>query len=102
MLTNEYTKISISVIYKISQELGYDFFAMYACVGLFCQLFLILYSATELCSLMKLATRYRNPCIPFETHFRSAEEMFSLFIAIAFTVESMRALHNSQYPPFPP
>ncbi|KJH45726.1 sodium bicarbonate transporter-like protein 11 domain protein [Dictyocaulus viviparus] len=69
------------VIYKISEELGYDFFAMYACVGLFCQLFLVLYSATELCSLMKLATR-------------SAEEMFSLFIAIAFTVESVRAIHN--------
>lgn len=48
---------TLSVIFKISQELGYDFFAMYACVGLFCQLFLVLYSATELCSLMKLATR---------------------------------------------
>jgi len=28
-------------------------------------------------------------------HFRSAEEMFSLFIAIAFTVESIRAIHTS-------
>uniref|UniRef100_A0A1I7XHB8 HCO3_cotransp domain-containing protein n=1 Tax=Heterorhabditis bacteriophora TaxID=37862 RepID=A0A1I7XHB8_HETBA len=81
LLTTVPLAIYIKVIYKISQELGYDFFAMYACVGLFCQLFLVLYSATELCSLMKLATR-------------SAEEMFSLFIAIAFTVESIRAIHN--------
>lgn len=55
---------------------------MYACVGIWCQFFLIVYAATELCSLMKLATR-------------SAEEMFSLFIAIAFTVESIRAIHTS-------
>ncbi|ETN74659.1 sodium bicarbonate transporter-like protein 11 domain protein [Necator americanus] len=81
LLTTVPLAIYIKVIYKISEELGYDFFAMYACVGLFCQLFLVLYSATELCSLMKLATR-------------SAEEMFSLFIAIAFTVESIRAIHN--------
>ncbi|EGT48360.1 hypothetical protein CAEBREN_16800 [Caenorhabditis brenneri] len=82
LLTTVPLAIYIKVIYKISQELGYDFLAMYACVGLFCQMFLILYSATELCSLMKFATR-------------SAEEMFSLFIAIAFTVESIRAIHNS-------
>lgn len=50
-------KNPVLVIYKISQELGYDFFAMYACVGLFCQMFLIIYAGTELCSLMKLATR---------------------------------------------
>ncbi|WKX97955.1 hypothetical protein Q1695_013564 [Nippostrongylus brasiliensis] len=81
LLTTVPLAIYIKVIWKISQELGYDFFAMYACVGLFCQFFLVLYSATELCSLMKLATR-------------SAEEMFSLFIAIAFTVESIRAIHN--------
>ncbi|KAJ1373975.1 Phosphoenolpyruvate-dependent sugar phosphotransferase system, EIIA 2 [Parelaphostrongylus tenuis] len=81
LLTTVPLAIYIKVIYKISEELGYDFFAMYACVGLFCQMFLVLYSATELCSLMKLATR-------------SAEEMFSLFIAIAFTVESIRAIHN--------
>ncbi|PIO75960.1 HCO3- transporter family protein [Teladorsagia circumcincta] len=84
LLTTVPLAIYIKVIFKISQELGYDFFAMYACVGLFCQMFLVLYSATELCSLMKLATR-------------SAEEMFSLFIAIAFTVESIRAIHNSEY-----
>ncbi|CAJ0586588.1 unnamed protein product, partial [Mesorhabditis spiculigera] len=82
LLTTVPLAIYIKVIYRIAQSLGYDFFAMYACVGIFCQLFLILYSATEVCSLMKLATR-------------SAEEMFSLFIAIAFIVESVRAVHAS-------
>ncbi|CAG9530637.1 unnamed protein product [Cercopithifilaria johnstoni] len=82
LLTTVPLAIYIKVIYKIAEELGYDFFAMYACVGLWCQFFLILYASTDMCSLMKLATR-------------SAEEMFSLFIAIAFTVESIRALHTS-------
>ena len=57
LLTTVPLAIYIKVIYRISQDLGYDFFAMYACVGLFCQMFLILYSFTELCNLMKLATR---------------------------------------------
>ncbi|CAI5443481.1 unnamed protein product [Caenorhabditis angaria] len=82
LLTTVPLAIYIKVIHKISKELGYSFLAMYALVGVFCQCFLVLYSATELCSLMKFATR-------------SAEEMFSLFIAIAFTVESLRALSNS-------
>ncbi|CAK5089092.1 unnamed protein product [Meloidogyne enterolobii] len=82
LLTTVPLAIYIKVIYRISESLGYDFFAMYACVGLWCQFFLVIYAATELCSLMKLATR-------------SAEEMFSLFIAIAFAVESVRAIHTS-------
>ncbi|VDK21630.1 unnamed protein product, partial [Anisakis simplex] len=57
LLTTVPLAIYIKVIYKISQELGYDFFAMYACVGLWCQFFLIVYASTEMCSLMKLATR---------------------------------------------
>ena len=57
LLTTVPLAIYIKVIYRISESLGYDFFAMYACVGIWCQLFLIFYSATELCSLMKLATR---------------------------------------------
>uniref|UniRef100_A0A7E4VBW0 HCO3_cotransp domain-containing protein n=1 Tax=Panagrellus redivivus TaxID=6233 RepID=A0A7E4VBW0_PANRE len=82
LLTTVPLAIYIKVIFKIAEELGYDFFAMYACVGIFCQMFLIIYAILELCNLMKLATR-------------SAEEMFSLFIAIAFIVESFRAVHDS-------
>ncbi|CAD5209194.1 unnamed protein product [Bursaphelenchus okinawaensis] len=82
LLTTVPLAIYIKVIYRISESLNYDFYAMYACVGLSCQMFLILYACTELCSFMKLATR-------------SAEEMFSLFIAIAFTVESFRAIHHT-------
>ncbi|KAH7724619.1 anion exchange protein-like [Aphelenchoides avenae] len=82
LLTTVPLAIYIKVIYRISEALGYDFFAMYACVGLWCQFFLVIYASTELCSFMKLATR-------------SAEEMFSLFIAIAFTVEGIRAIHIS-------
>uniref|UniRef100_A0A914UP64 Bicarbonate transporter-like transmembrane domain-containing protein n=1 Tax=Plectus sambesii TaxID=2011161 RepID=A0A914UP64_9BILA len=82
LLTTVPLAIYIKVIFKISEELGYNFFAMYACVGLWCQFFLVIYAVTEMCSIMKFATR-------------SAEEMFSLFMAIAFTVESFRAIHHS-------
>ena len=40
LLTTVPLAIYIKVIYRISEALGYDFFAMYACVGLWCQLFL--------------------------------------------------------------
>ncbi|VDD97790.1 unnamed protein product [Enterobius vermicularis] len=50
--------IYIKVIYRISVDFGYDFFALYCCVGLWCQIFLMIYASTELCSLMKLATRF--------------------------------------------
>ena len=53
-------RMNFTVIYKISEELNYDFFAMYACVGLWCQFFLVIYSVTELCSIMKFATRYHR------------------------------------------
>uniref|UniRef100_A0A1I8F136 Bicarbonate transporter-like transmembrane domain-containing protein n=1 Tax=Wuchereria bancrofti TaxID=6293 RepID=A0A1I8F136_WUCBA len=53
LLTTVPLAIYIKVIYKIAEELGYDFFAMYACVGLWCQLFLILYASTDMCSFKK-------------------------------------------------
>ena len=40
LLTTVPLAIYIKVIYRISEALSYDFFAMYACVGLWCQLFL--------------------------------------------------------------
>ena len=57
LLTTVPLAIYIKVIYRIAEDLGYDFYAMYACVGLSCQFFLIVYACTELCSFMKLATR---------------------------------------------
>lgn len=73
----------ITVIYRISEDYNLDFFAMYACVGLWAQFFLILYANTELSNIMRFATR-------------STEEIFSLFISLAFIVEAFKALHYSK------
>jgi sodium borate transporter 11 len=71
------------VIYKISVEFNVDFFPMYACSGLWCQFFLIIYAFTELSNVMRYATR-------------STEEIFSLFIGVAFVVESFKAMQQSE------
>lgn len=75
---------------------------MYACVGLWCQAFIILYASTELSNIMKWATRCLKLINKFDCHeklinSRSAEEIFSLFIAIAFIVEAFKALHLSEW-----
>ena len=71
------------MIYRISVEFHIEFFPMYACTGLWCQFFLILYACTELSNVMRYATR-------------STEEIFSLFIGVAFVVESLKAMQQSE------
>ena len=63
--------------------MGWDFYETYACVGLWCQFFLIVYSFTELSNVMRYATR-------------STEEIFSLFICVAFIVEAFKAMKQSE------
>uniref|UniRef100_A0A5S6Q9G3 HCO3_cotransp domain-containing protein n=1 Tax=Trichuris muris TaxID=70415 RepID=A0A5S6Q9G3_TRIMR len=82
LLTTVPLSIYVKIIYQISREFELEFFALYACVGLWCQFFLVLYAGTELSNVMKWATR-------------STEEIFSIFIAIAFVVESLKALSNN-------
>ncbi|UXI18098.1 rapamycin-insensitive companion of mTOR-like [Sarcoptes scabiei] len=65
------------VIYNICEDFQLDFYAMYACVGLWNTFFLMLYAVFDLSKLMKWCTR-------------STEEIFSLFISIAFAVDAGR------------
>ncbi|KAI2809354.1 hypothetical protein BLOT_000502 [Blomia tropicalis] len=65
------------VIYNICEDFQLDFYAMYACVGLWNTVFLILYAVFDVSKLMKWCTR-------------STEEIFSLFISIAFAVDAGR------------
>nr|XP_046909383.1 LOW QUALITY PROTEIN: solute carrier family 4 member 11-like [Dermatophagoides farinae] len=67
----------IKVIYNICEDFQLDFHAMYACVGLWNTFFLVLYAVFDLSKLMKWCTR-------------STEEIFSLFISIAFAVDAGR------------
>ena len=65
------------MIYSICEDFELNFFAFYACVGLWSTFFLILYSLFDLSRLMKWSTR-------------STEEIFALFISIAFCVDTGR------------
>lgn len=66
-----------TVIYNICEDFQLDFYAMYACVGLWNTFFLIVYAVFDVSKLMKWCTR-------------STEEIFSLFISIAFAVDAGR------------
>ncbi|GMR43552.1 hypothetical protein PMAYCL1PPCAC_13746, partial [Pristionchus mayeri] len=70
--------IYIHVIYNIAESTGWPFFRLYTCVGLWCQVFLILAAIFQAADLIKFTRR-------------STEEMFSLFIATALTYKAIHA-----------
>ncbi|XP_071952176.1 solute carrier family 4 member 11-like [Antedon mediterranea] len=82
LLTTAPLTLYIKVIYNICEDLELNFFAMYACVGLWNAFFLFIYSVVDASLLIKWSTR-------------STEEIFSLFISVAFSVDAFKDLaHN--------
>ncbi|XP_052274029.1 solute carrier family 4 member 11-like [Dreissena polymorpha] len=77
LLTTAPLALFTKIIYSVSQDFGLNFDAMFACVGLWNALFLVVYSVTNLSNLMKFSTR-------------STEEIFSLFITFAFSADAIR------------
>ncbi|XP_048774701.1 solute carrier family 4 member 11-like [Ostrea edulis] len=77
LLTTAPLALYTKIIYSISQDFDINFQAFYACVGLWNSFFLFLYSAFDLSVLMKWSTR-------------SSEEIFALFISIAFCVDAFK------------
>jgi len=73
--------IYIKVIYSISEQYGMDFHTFYAMTGLWNCLFLVIFAFTGLSKLMKYCSR-------------STEEIFGLFICIAFCVDAIKFLYN--------
>ncbi|XP_064608647.1 solute carrier family 4 member 11-like [Liolophura sinensis] len=82
LLTTAPLALYTKIIYSISEDFDLDFRAMFCMVGLWNTFFLILYSVFGLSVLMKFSTR-------------SSEEIFALFISIAFSVDAFKDLaHN--------
>ncbi|XP_064477562.1 solute carrier family 4 member 11-like isoform X2 [Ornithodoros turicata] len=77
LMTTAPLSLYIKVIYNICEDFDLDFYAMYACVGLWNTFFLVLFSVCDASKLMKWCTR-------------STEEIFALFISIAFCVDAGR------------
>ncbi|XP_076308808.1 solute carrier family 4 member 11-like [Tachypleus tridentatus] len=72
----------IKVIYSICEDFHLNFYAMYACVGLWNTFFLIIYALCDASKLMMFSTR-------------STEEIFALFISIAFCVDAGRDVYKN-------
>ncbi|XP_070563551.1 solute carrier family 4 member 11-like isoform X2 [Ptychodera flava] len=84
LLTTAPLALYIKIIYSVAEDFDLDFFSVYACVGIWNSCFLILYSLTGASKLMKWSTR-------------STEEIFAVFIAIAFCVDALKELaHDFQ------
>nr|CAH8870010.1 unnamed protein product [Trichobilharzia regenti] len=72
----------IKIIYTISQTYNTNFYAMYACIGLFNSLFLIIYSFCGFSRWMKWSTR-------------STEEIFAMFVSMAFVYDAGNDLYTT-------
>ena len=75
-------EISLSLTdYLHFQEHDMDFYALYTSVGLWNAVYVIMYAITNATKLMKYSTR-------------STEEIFALFICIAFTVDAFKDAYS--------
>lgn len=79
LLTTAPLALYIKVIYNISADFDLDFLALYSCTGLWNSFFLFVYSTFGLSQIMKWSTR-------------STEEIFALFISLAFTVDAVSSI----------
>lgn len=79
LLTTAPLALYIKVIYNISEDFDLDFFALYSCTGLWNSFFILIYSTFGLSQIMKWSTR-------------STEEIFALFITLAFTVDAVSSI----------
>ena len=73
----------VSVIKNICDDFSLDFFSMYCAVGLWNSFFIMIYSVFDVSRLMRWSTR-------------STEEIFALFISIAFCVDASRDTYHSE------
>ncbi|XP_014662386.1 PREDICTED: sodium bicarbonate transporter-like protein 11 [Priapulus caudatus] len=80
LLTTAPLALYMKVIYNISKQFDVEFYDMYACVGFFNSFFLILFSL------------FNGSNIIIKWSTRSTEEIFALFISIAFSVDAFRAI----------
>ncbi|XP_070195670.1 solute carrier family 4 member 11-like isoform X2 [Littorina saxatilis] len=87
LLTTAPLALYTKIIFSISEDFDLNFNAMFACVGLWNAFFLLIYSFFDVSKLMRWSSR-------------STEEIFSLFITFAFSVDAIKdtiANFNTNY-----
>ncbi|XP_069693692.1 solute carrier family 4 member 11-like [Periplaneta americana] len=75
LLTTAPLALYIKIIHTVCEDFNLEFFAVYGCVGLWNSFFLIIYSLFDVSRIMHWCTR-------------STEEIFALFISVAFCVDA--------------
>ena len=90
------------VIYGLCDTYGLNFRDTYALVGLWSSFFLIIYSVFGVSKIMKWSTRFErnskennDELVAFSS--RSTEEIFALFVSIAFVVDASTHLYKSRF-----
>eukprot|EP01135_Chromosphaera_perkinsii_P003551 Nk52_evm9s248 gene=Nk52_evmTU9s248 len=79
LLSTAPLSLYIKVIYNVALDNDISFTSLYAWVGIWNMIFLVLYAFSGISSLMRLSTQ-------------GSEEAFALFISVAFTYDSVKAL----------
>ncbi|PAA92395.1 hypothetical protein BOX15_Mlig031769g1 [Macrostomum lignano] len=82
MLTTAPLALYTHIIFELSQNHGLDFFAFFGWVGVFNAALLLLYAVLDLSKLMRWSTR-------------STEEIFAMFISVAFTVGAVKSVYGN-------
>ncbi|XP_064624285.1 solute carrier family 4 member 11-like isoform X2 [Lineus longissimus] len=82
LLTTAPLALYTKIIFAISTDYGIDFLAMFTCTGLWNCFFLMIYALFDVSKLMKWSTR-------------STEEIFAIFISIAFSVDAIRDIYEN-------
>ncbi|KAL5103264.1 Sodium bicarbonate transporter-like protein 11 [Taenia crassiceps] len=77
LLTTAPIAIYVKLIYTVTESYNLEFYAFFGCVGLFNAGFLFIYAALDASRIMRWSTR-------------STEEIFAMFVSIAFLVEAYR------------
>uniref|UniRef100_A0A5K3FN27 HCO3_cotransp domain-containing protein n=2 Tax=Mesocestoides corti TaxID=53468 RepID=A0A5K3FN27_MESCO len=77
LLTTAPIALYVKLIYTVTVSYNLEFYAFFGCVGLFNAAFLFIYAAFDASRIMRWSTR-------------STEEIFAMFVSIAFLVEAYR------------
>ncbi|KAK3732600.1 hypothetical protein QZH41_016075 [Actinostola sp. cb2023] len=86
LLTTAPLALYVKVMHDICDDMNLDFYAMYTMTGLWNTLFLILYSVFGASYIMRWSTR-------------SINEIFALFISVAFAVASLQSIFKEYNKP---
>ena len=77
LLTTAPLSLFVKIVFALAQDFNVPFETFYACVGICCSIFTVLFALLDVSRIMKWSSR-------------SSEEIFALFISIAFCLDAFK------------